>query len=359
MKPWGVDVFNRNRGCEKEEWSFSAITVRVPRLVKRYPRPVRIPRETPTLLCHCRIGKLEVQGEEVICQRCGNPISTESFPNRIRRAIKLWKRADLRSKKIPLTRGLFALVDREDYEKFSKHLWHVSNKYGYAVRNDSKKHGKKIYMHVEILRRMEFRNFDEGDHKNENKLDNRRENLRPCTHSQNKMNVSLTEVNTSGSKGVYRRESGKWAAQIWKGGRPRWLGVFDSRIEAEKVYDKAARKYHGDFSKTNLDIRKARSSSGQEISSGERVGGSHKRPTSRRRKRNAVRSKKSSARRRVRISAKGRTGNKKVARSSRKEKPRDGEVLGPTIPSGEVVSTQAISPTPEKEEVGIGKSISA
>ena len=86
------------------------------------------------------------------------------------------------------------------------------------------------------------------DHINGVKIDNRWENLRPTTKSQNKTNTSVSSRNTSGFKGVYQKlGKGKWYSQIGFNGKKYHLGVFDCPEEAHEAYKKAADKYHGEF----------------------------------------------------------------------------------------------------------------
>lgn len=85
-RPW-AEVWSYDRGYEREEWPICDIAIRIPRLIKRTPRPFRFPREMPTLHCHCKVGRMEVQGKhEVKCMRCGMLLGSESFPNRVRKA---------------------------------------------------------------------------------------------------------------------------------------------------------------------------------------------------------------------------------------------------------------------------------
>ena len=93
-------------------------------------------------------------------------------------------------KLIALTKGKFAKVDAEDFERLSAFKWRVYSRKGhdtiYAVRSQyDYETGKtsQISMHREIM-------GIEGriDHKNHDGLDNRKSNLRPCTHSQNMKN---------------------------------------------------------------------------------------------------------------------------------------------------------------------------
>ena len=84
-------------------------------------------------------------------------------------------------KEIPLTRGKFALVDDEDYEWLSQWKWYCSTT-GYAVRGCK---NRILYMHREIAK---TKPGMLTDHINRNKLDNRKENLRFCSHRENMKN---------------------------------------------------------------------------------------------------------------------------------------------------------------------------
>lgn len=89
----------------------------------------------------------------------------------------------------------------------------------------------------------------EVDHKDENGLNNRWSNLRECTHSQNVANQGPRKDNKLGVKGVYRRKSGKYRAQINIMGKRTHLGNFDTLVAATLAYRKAAKKYFGEFAK--------------------------------------------------------------------------------------------------------------
>jgi len=127
-------------------------------------------------------------------------------------------------------------------------------KKNYASRNpvknddDSIDRRKVIHMHREVARRMGLDLSNEIDHINGDKLDNRRENLRSATRSQNKMNSGKPKNNTSGYKGVcWYKRGNKWRAQIGINGKLKHLGYFEDKEEAAKAYKKAAEKYHGEF----------------------------------------------------------------------------------------------------------------
>lgn len=150
-------------------------------------------------------------------------------------------------KEIPLTRGLVATVDDEDFAIARYFKWHALPS-GYAVAAIKLPDGKRdwIYLH-----RLLF-GFPEGlqvDHINGNKQDNRRDNLRLCTHAQNKHNTGRYANNSSGFKGVgFSKRNKKWRARISKNGKQFELGYFDNPEEAYSAYCKAARNVHGDFS---------------------------------------------------------------------------------------------------------------
>lgn len=91
----------------------------------------------------------------------------------------------------------------------------------------------------------------EVDHRDTNKSNNRWKNLREATHPQNNWNRPKTRVNKSGFKGVKIVQHG-FTARITHNKRTVLLGSFSSAILAAKAYDRAARKYHGRFARTNF-----------------------------------------------------------------------------------------------------------
>ena len=166
------------------------------------------------------------------------------------------------SKTIELTQGRVALVDDEDYEWLSKYRWFYNSSYrqGYANRNLRKADGKRTTagMHRDILKHCGFDMSGlETDHKNHDKLDNRRKNLRPATFRQNQRNRKRYASNTSGYTGVALASGNRgWHAYIKYRGKQKFLGYFSNPEDAARAYDHAALELHSEFATLNLPEEK-------------------------------------------------------------------------------------------------------
>lgn len=85
------------------------------------------------------------------------------------------------------------------------------------------------------------------EHKNGKRDDNRFDNLRIATNSQNQANA-FWNTNTSGFKGVsWQPSRGKWIARITVNGVAKNLGRYTSIVDAAKAYRKAAIDAWGEF----------------------------------------------------------------------------------------------------------------
>lgn len=88
------------------------------------------------------------------------------------------------------------------------------------------------------------------DHIDGNKKNNRRNNLRIATKSQNNWNAKLRKDNTSGAKGVsFDKNKNKWVVQIMKDKKQNRIGLFDSFEEARSVAEIERKKMHGEFAR--------------------------------------------------------------------------------------------------------------
>lgn len=88
------------------------------------------------------------------------------------------------------------------------------------------------------------------DHVNGNRDDNRINNLREATRSQNKANSKLAKNNTSGFKGVYRSKNNKsWIAMIGFNRNLIYLGTFDTIEEAVQIRQKNFEKLQKEFAR--------------------------------------------------------------------------------------------------------------
>ena len=87
------------------------------------------------------------------------------------------------------------------------------------------------------------------DHRDGDRSNNRWDNLRRATGSQNSANRRRHRNNKSGFKGVMQTESGRWRAGIHKNGRNQHLGIFATPQEAHAAYVAAARELFGEFAR--------------------------------------------------------------------------------------------------------------
>lgn len=143
---------------------------------------------------------------------------------------------------IPLTQNQSTQVSPQDYDYLSKFNWHLHSK-GYATRCIRKgQKREQVLMHRTILDRMGVNLEDKlTDHRNRNKLDNRRKNLRAVSDYESLSNRKVNgkyKLKPSGVKGVsFHKNHKKWRAYVGN----KHLGYFDTKTEAIKARKKAER----------------------------------------------------------------------------------------------------------------------
>jgi len=155
------------------------------------------------------------------------------------------------TKEIQLTKGYVAIVDDDDFGELSKNKWCYLN--GYAVRGISiKNKSHTVFMHRQINKTPEGMSTD---HVDGNKLNNKKENLRTCTESENKRNAKTPKTNKSGYKGVsFSSSHKKWYAIIKNNGKSLWIGGYDNKTDAAIAYDKKAIELYGEFARLNFPL---------------------------------------------------------------------------------------------------------
>lgn len=125
------------------------------------------------------------------------------------------------------------LVDEADAAWLSQWTWR-RDRDGYAVRYDSQNR-RTLYMAREILG-LKVGDPREADHRNRDKLDNRRANLRVVTHAQQMQNLPGHRGSSSRFRGVYwDKARSKWSARVQLNGVTHCLGRFDDEEEAAQA----------------------------------------------------------------------------------------------------------------------------
>ncbi len=141
-----------------------------------------------------------------------------------------------------------AILDSEDFDRFSRFTWYA-DKTGHVYGVGPEKGSGKNQLSRLIL------NAPSGmvvDHINGNPLDNRKENLRLCSQSDNCRNRSLSKNNTSGFKGInFKKSSRRWGARASTRGERIHLGYFECREDAAARYDMFVVENNGVYASPN------------------------------------------------------------------------------------------------------------
>lgn len=156
------------------------------------------------------------------------------------------------------------LYDDEDEELVSKYTWCIE-KNGYCRGNllGSRESSKTKTSFHRLVMNLNDRNLT-IDHINHNKLDNRKENLRIATMSQNARNRKASSNGNSKYLGVsyktYTRKNKNGTTKTYTSIRagirinkvPICIGYFKTEEEAGRAYDKMAKLHHGEFANLNF-----------------------------------------------------------------------------------------------------------
>lgn len=154
---------------------------------------------------------------------------------------------------IKMTKGHYAIVDADNYERFNNMYWHTIVGRGKNAYAQTRIDGKHVLMHRLILNAAKGEYCDHIDHDGTN---NMRANLRICSNAENVRNRRIDKRNKTGFKGVTLDKTTslrkRYRASIVVNRKTMWLGRYATAIEAAKVYDLAALKYFGDFAMFNF-----------------------------------------------------------------------------------------------------------
>jgi len=221
---------------------------------------------------------------ELVCVRCGDHFfrekSKENF--RIKRGCSgpycstscAARLDDPRAHKEPdpvpgarwlrLTFGKFALVDEDLFAELNRRQWYWMKGGGTSVGHAGSDNGRSFVLLHRVILGVSARVF--VDHRNNNGLDCRRENLRAASRQGNGANRGKFvgrkgRTFTSRYKGVIDRSrhlsssADPWLARIRVDGRLIHLGRYATEHEAALAYDRAALQHFGEFARLNFSAQ--------------------------------------------------------------------------------------------------------
>jgi hypothetical protein len=144
-------------------------------------------------------------------------------------------------------KGYKVMIDDDMAEKVMALKWHIADRkrgiyFSTTVKGeDGKSHDVKLHRFI-----MEAPPGMLVDHRDGNHLNCHRENLRICTTAQNSRNVPKLKNNTTGYRGVSKKNN-KYRAVITFNGKYMHIGYFETPEEAAAEYEKKARELFGEY----------------------------------------------------------------------------------------------------------------
>lgn len=153
--------------------------------------------------------------------------------------------------------GYDVLIDDEDADEVLQHRWYLVSKHKdhdiyFNTMYKERGYQRTIELHRFIMK-CSCRDGKIIDHISGDTLDNRKSNLRCCTHMENLHNARMARRNTSGYKGIlYIKSSGKWETKVRYDNDRYYGGSYNTPEEAAKAYDKLALAFHKEFAYTNF-----------------------------------------------------------------------------------------------------------
>ena len=147
------------------------------------------------------------------------------------------------------------IIDDEDWEMVKLYNWHIEYAPAtltYYVNtnkcdNNGKQHNLRLHRYLTNCPKDKM-----VDHINHDGRDNRKSNIRICTHEENQWNRYKKRNNNNRYKGVSKsKKSKKWRSYINVNTKAIYLGSYPDEISAAKAYNEAAIKYYGEFALIN------------------------------------------------------------------------------------------------------------
>jgi hypothetical protein len=202
------------------------------------------------------------------CEGCRKPFNANRksqnphcFSCQKRMRIEAFWRGDLDFEggiRVDLTRGYFAVVDREDAERVLALTWSAGAKgEGGYVCATAYCDGKTVNMHTFIFGPVAKGNH--VDHIDTNPLNCRRSNLREATPKENASNRNKFRSGKYRFRGISHnpKATKPWQAHLVADGKRHCSPQFATEEEAARAYDELAVKHHGEFARLNFPKNKA------------------------------------------------------------------------------------------------------